>query len=162
MLQMPRGLESQATRTASHATGAFAPGVTVTDVTYRMLAADGGVKWRGLAVNGQYFFRWLNDFEADGPLPLASTFDHGGELSASYFVIPRKLMVYGRGSNVFGHFNDSWEAAGGVKWHFLPTERLWLNAEVMRVFKVPYTGAFTPYNAGLNGWVPMIQTILAF
>jgi len=143
-------------------TGAFAPGVTVDKATYRMYAIDGGLKWNGLAVNGQYFFRWLNDFEADGPLPLSSTFDHGGELSASYFVIPRKLMVYGRGSNVFGQFNASWEAAGGVKWHFLPTERLWLNAEVMRVFKVPYTGAFTPYNAGLNGWVPMIQTILAF
>jgi hypothetical protein len=33
------------------ATGAFAPGVTVSDVTYRMLAADAGVKWRGLSVN---------------------------------------------------------------------------------------------------------------
>ena len=33
------------------ATGAFAPGVTVSDVTYRMLAADARVKWRGLSVN---------------------------------------------------------------------------------------------------------------
>ena len=32
-------------------------------------------------------------------------------------------MVYGRGSMVFGQFGDSWEYAGGVKWHFLPTER---------------------------------------
>jgi hypothetical protein len=143
-------------------TGAFAPGVTVDKATYRMYAIDGGLKWNGLAVNGQYFFRWLNDFEADGPLPLTSTFDHGGELSASYFVIPQKLIVYGRESRVYGQFGNSWEYAGGVKWHFLPTERLWLNAEVMRVHKVPYTGAFTPYNAGLNGWVPMIQTILAF
>jgi hypothetical protein len=63
-------------------TGAFAPGVTVDQATYRLWAADGGVKWNGLAVNGQYFMRWLNDFEADGPLPLASTFDHGAELSA--------------------------------------------------------------------------------
>ncbi len=143
-------------------TGAFAPGVTVDKATYRMYAIDGGLKKSGLAVNGQYFFRWLNDFEADGPLPLASTFDHGGELSASYFVVPRKLIVYGRGSGVYGQFGNSWEYAGGVKWHFLPTERLWLNAEVMWVHKVPYTGAFTPYNAGLNGWVPMLQTILAF
>jgi hypothetical protein len=41
----------------------------VSDVTYRMLAADTGVKWRGLSVNAQYFFRWLNNFRADGPLP---------------------------------------------------------------------------------------------
>jgi hypothetical protein len=42
--------------------------------------------------------RWLSDFEADGPLPLQSTFDRGGELSASYFVVPKKTALYGRGS----------------------------------------------------------------
>ncbi len=51
---------------------------------------------------------------------------------------------------------------GGVKWYFLPTERLWLNAELMRVNDAPYSGAFTPYTAGMKGWVPMIQTVLAF
>ena len=71
-------------------TGAFAPGVTVDKATYKMWAIDGGIKWNGLAVNGQYFMRWLNDFEADGPLPLASTFDHGYELSAGYFVNPEE------------------------------------------------------------------------
>jgi hypothetical protein len=143
-------------------TGAFAPGVTVDKATYRMMAFDGGLKWNGLAVNGQYFFRRLDDFEADGPMPLTFTFDHGGELSASYFVIPKELMFYGRGSKVYGQFGNSYEYAGGLKWHFLPTERLWLNAELMRVHKVPYTGAFTPYNAGMSGWTPMVQTVLAF
>jgi hypothetical protein len=143
-------------------TGAFAPGVTVDQATYRMWAIDGGLKWNGLAVNGQYFRRWLDDFEADGPLPLASTVDYGGELSASYFVIPRELIVYVRGSAVWGEFGDSWEYAGGAKWHFLPTERLWLNAELMRVHRAPYSGAFTPYVAGMTGWTPMVQTIVAF
>jgi hypothetical protein len=32
----------------------------------------------------------------------------------------------------------------------------------MWVQGAPYGGAFTPYTAGLSGWVPMIQTILAF
>ena len=72
--------------------------VTVDKATYRMWAADGGIKWNGLAVNGQYFMRWLNDFEADGPLPLAFTFDHGGEVSARIFVNPKKPMPYVRGS----------------------------------------------------------------
>ena len=36
-------------------TGAFAPGVTVDQATYKMWAVDGGIKWNGLAVNGQYF-----------------------------------------------------------------------------------------------------------
>ena len=143
-------------------TGAFAPGVTVEKATYRMWAIDGGVKWNGFAVNGQYFMRWLSDFEADGPMPLDSTYDHGFELSASKFVIPKKVMLYGRGSMVFGHFRDSNEYAGGVRWNFLPTERIWLNAELMRVNRAPYSGGFTPYTAGMSGWAPMIQTVLAF
>jgi hypothetical protein len=143
-------------------TGAFAPGVTVDKALYKMWAIDGGIKYNGLAINGQYFMRWLSDFEADGPIPLASTFDHGYELSAGHFVIPRKLLVYVRGSQVFGEFGNSYEYAGGVKWHFLPTERLWLNAELMRVNRSPYNGAFTPYTAGMNTWAPMIQTIIAF
>ena len=143
-------------------TGSLAPGVTIEKATYQLYAIDAGLKWSGLAINGQYFFRRVDDFEADGPLPLTSMYDHGGELSASYFVIPRELTAYVKGSAVWGEFGNSWEYAGGVKWHFLPTERLWLNVELMRVHHAPYSGTFTPYTAGMNGWVPMIQTILAF
>jgi hypothetical protein len=143
-------------------TGAFAPGVTVEEATYELWAIDGGMKWNGLAVNGQYFFRWIKDLDANGPLPLDSTFDHGFELSALYFITPKKLGLYGRGSAVTGEFGDSWEYAGGVKWYPVRTERMWLNAELMHVHKAPYTGTFTPYTSGLDGLVPMIQALLAF
>jgi len=144
------------------ATGAFAPGVTVQEATYKMWAIDAGLKKKGFSVNGQYYFRWVGDFDADGPLPLASTFDHGFELSTGLFVVPRKLVLYARGSKVFGQFASPYEYAGGVKWYLLPTERLWMTGELARVHKAPYSGAFTPYTAGLDGWVPMIQTVLAF
>jgi len=143
-------------------TGAFAPGVTLQRALYKMWAIDGGLKYSGLAINGQYFMRWLSDFEADGPIPLTSTYDHGFELTAGHFVIPKKLQIYGRGSAVFGEFRNSSEYGAGVRWYFLPTERLWLNAELMRINHAPYGGAFTPYTAGLNGWAPMVQTVLAF
>jgi hypothetical protein len=143
-------------------TGAFAPGVTVQKALYKMWAIDGGLKKSGFSVNGQYYFRWLNDFEADGPLPLASTFDHGFELSTGKFVVPKKLMLYVRGSKVFGQFANPYEYGGGFKWYFLPTERLWMTGELMRVNRSPYSGAFTPYTAGMNGWMPMLQTVLAF
>jgi hypothetical protein len=143
-------------------TGAFAPGVTVEKATYRMWAIDGGIKRRGLAINGQYYFRWLKDFEADGPIPLSSTFDHCGELSASYFVIPKKLMLYGRGSGVVGHFGNSYEFAPGFKWYFVGNHRVWLNGEVIRVYKSPYGSSFTPYTGGMTGWVPVLQSIFTF
>ena len=144
------------------ATGAFAPGVTLQDATYKLWAVDGGIKWKGLAVNGQYFLRWLGDFVSDRPLPLASTFDHGGEVSAGYFVKPKQLMPYVRTSWVRGQFGNPYEYGAGVKWHFVPTERLWFNTEVFRINKAPYGGAFTPYTAGMTGWVPMVQALLAY
>jgi hypothetical protein len=143
-------------------TGAFALGVTVEKATYRMWAIDGGLKYNGFSINGQYYFRWLNDFLADGPLPLASTFDNGFELSAAKFIIPKTLTLYARGSKVFGQFRSPYEFAGGFKWYFLPTERVWLTGELMNVQRSPYSGAFTPYTAGITGWAPMIQTVLAF
>jgi len=143
-------------------TGAFAPDVTVEEAMYRMWAIDGGLKWNGLAVNGQYFMRWLDDFVANGPLPLDSTFDHGYERTAGHFVIPKKLQLYARGGQAFGQFGNSSEYGGGARWYYLPTERLWLNPELLKVNKAPYSGAFTPYTAGLNGWVPMLQLVLAF
>ena len=143
-------------------TGAFATGVTVQEATYKMWAIDGGLKKSGFSVNGQYYFRWLGDFEADGLLPLTSTFDHGFELSTGKFIIPKKLVFYVRGSKVFGQFANPSEYGGGFKWYMLPTERLWLTTELMRVTGAPYSGAFSPYTAGMNGWVPMIQTVLAF
>ena len=54
------------------------------------------------------------------------------------------------------------EYGGGARWYFLPTERLWLNPELIYVDRAPYTGAFTPYTAGMKGWTPMLQTVLAF
>ena len=144
------------------ATGAFAPGVTLNLATYRMLAIDGGIKWRGLAVNGQYYSRWLDNFVADGPLPLASTFDRGYEASASYFVVPKKFMLEARTSGVIGQFGNSSEYAGGFKWHFVPTERVWLQGEVMRIYRASYGSIITPYTAGMTGWTPLIQTIFSF
>ena len=143
-------------------TGAFAPGVTVDQATYKLWAVDAGIKWNGLAVNGQYFFRRVDDFSADGPLPLSSMYDHGFEVSVSDFVRPRKLSLYARGSMVYGEFNDSWEYAVGAKFHPVNTERFWLTVEAMNVHRVPYSGAFTPYTAGLDGWVPMLQGVIAF
>jgi hypothetical protein len=145
------------------ATGAFAPGVTVSNATYRMLAADGGLKWRGFAANGQYFFRWLNNFTADGPLPLSSTFDHGFEFVLSQFVVPKRLELYGRSSFVFGQFRNSYEYAPGVKWYILPNNhRVWLVAEGLRIVKSPLASIITPYNTGFTGWAPMLQWMFNF
>jgi hypothetical protein len=71
-------------------------------------------------------------------------------------------MLYGRTSWVTGEFKNSHEYGGGAKWYFLPTERIWMTAELFHIDGAPYNGAFTPYTTGMNGWVPMLQAVLAF
>ena len=89
----------------------------------------------GLALNGQHYARWLDSFEADGPLPINSTFDHGFETSLSAFVVPRKWELYGRTSYVFGQFGNSHEYAGGFKWYPVRDYRVRLVGEALRVYK---------------------------
>lgn len=144
------------------ATGAFAPGVTLEYATYRMWAIDGGFKWKGLSLNGQYYFRLLNDFVADGPLPLDSTFDHGFEFSAAHFFIPRKLELYGRSSHVFGQFGNSYEFAPGIKFYPFQDHRVWLTGEALRMVRSPVGGILTPYTGGMTGWAPMGQLMFNF
>ncbi len=144
------------------ATGAFAPGVTLQEATYRMLAVDAGFKYKGLAINAQYFFRWLDDFIADGPLPLASTFDHGGELSVADFVIPRRLELYARGSGILGQFGNSYEYAPGFKWYPVNNWRVWIVGEALRVHRSSVGSIITPYTAGMTGWEPLLQLMFNF
>ncbi|HEY2851794.1 MAG TPA: hypothetical protein VGJ18_03060 [Gemmatimonadaceae bacterium] len=58
-------------------TGALAPGVTLQKLTYDYLSVDAGAKLRGWTFMSEYYFRWLTDFVADGPLPLSSIHDNG-------------------------------------------------------------------------------------
>jgi hypothetical protein len=143
-------------------TGSLAPGVTVQLANYYMWAQDFGYKYRGFAFNGQYFFRWLNSFRADGPLPLARTFDHGFEASAGYFVCPKTLELYGRASAVFGEFRDSNEFAFGYNWHPWQNRGFRLTGEANHVESSPTNSIQTIYNSGMNGWNLVLQTQLYF
>ena len=57
-------------------TGALAPGVTVQNVNYRVLSFDAGLKYKGFFLQTEIYNRWLDDFKADGPLPVSSIHDY--------------------------------------------------------------------------------------
>jgi hypothetical protein len=79
----------------------FGPGITVTDARYRMTTVDGGFKYRGFSVEGEYFWRWLDDFKFLDPLTPtqfqsvpARLFDHAFQLQGTAMVVPQKLQAY--------------------------------------------------------------------
>ncbi|TWT66797.1 Phosphate-selective porin O and P [Posidoniimonas polymericola] len=98
--------------------GALAPGVRVLGVETLVASFDAGLKWRGWSVNGEYFLRSLHDFRADGALGVGSLYDYGYHAEVGCFLIPRRLDVNARLSQVSGMMGDSYERSGGLNWYW--------------------------------------------
>lgn len=82
--------------------GALSPGVTVSGVNVLFYGVDFAAKLRGWSFNSKIFMRWLDDFEADAPLPVASLMQRGFYAEGGRFLIPQKLDVNFRYSEVQG------------------------------------------------------------
>jgi hypothetical protein len=143
-------------------TGSLAPNVTVSLANFYLAAADFGIKWRGLAFNIEAMARWLNRFSADGPLPLSSMFDWGGEASLGYFVLKKKLETYLRSSFIDGTFATAVEGAVGVHFYPVKTRNVWLSAEVIGIKNSPFGSVLYIYSAGQTGVLVPVQFLLRF
>ncbi len=144
------------------ATGALAPGVTLSNADYFVWAIDAGFKFRGLALNTEFFQRWLRRFKADGPLPVSSMYDWGFDASLGYFVLRSRLELYGRTSMVRGPFGNGAEYAGGLNWYPFRKRGVWVNGEVTWVKDSVYSGVLYQYSAGATGTLFQVQTLLRF
>ncbi len=138
---------------------ALAPGVTVEKLDYNEMAMDAGFKYRGFSFQGEYYWRWLSDFQATGPLPLSSIFDQGFQVQGMQMVVPRRLGIYGTYGSVSDDFGRKpWELSGGVS--FFPTgTRSWrLNLHIIRVERSPTSSNFGFYASGQSGTTISIGT----
>jgi hypothetical protein len=136
-------------------TGALAPGVTVQEVDYRILSFDAGVKYRGFFLQTEIYSRWLDDFVADGVLPIASIFDQGFYVQGAFFPLPKKLEVYGATSQIIGDedagFDNSSEYLAGLNFYPANTRNHRLNFQVIDVNRSPVSSTFGYYVGGQSG-----------
>ena len=86
----------------------------INKATFSMLDLDAGLKWRGWSLEGEYYFRWLDDFKVTGSIPVTSLFDHGFQVYASTMLKPNYWQAYFSGSKIFGEYGDPWDAAVGL------------------------------------------------
>jgi hypothetical protein len=137
-------------------TGALAPGVTIDNADYRVLAIDAGIKLRGFFLQAEYYQRWLDNFDADGLLPVAEIKDSGFYVQAAFFPIKQKLELYGITSQIYGDddagFGDSSEYGIGMNWYPYPTRNHRLNVQLLDVNKSPVSSTFGYYTGGQDGW----------
>jgi len=135
--------------------GALAPGVTVDRVDYRVLSFDAGVKYKGFFLQAEYYNRWLDNFQADGPLPVGQIHDTGFYVQAAFYPVPKKLEVYAATSQIFGDeaagFANSSEYLAGANFYPTNSRNHRLNVQVIDVHHSPVSSAFGYYVGGQDG-----------
>lgn len=140
----------------------FGPGITITDATYRMLDVDAGLKYRGFALEGEYYWRWLNNFKGTDTEGLKSLFDHGFQLQASAMVIPKTLQFYLGTSRINGQFGNPWDIRSGFNWFPWKNKVVRWNNEWLYLYKSPVGYSSVPFALGGKGSVFHSTLELAF
>ena len=140
----------------------FGDGITVNEVDYRMTSFDGGIKYQGLALEGEYYRRWLSGYTGVNVGGIPDISDHGYQIQASAMAIPKTFQLYFGASQVFGDYGDQWEIRGGQNWWPMKQRGIRLNGELMYVDHSPVGYTAYPYPVGAKGPVFHINLELNF
>ena len=141
---------------------AFGTGGSVRKATYQMLSMNAAAKYKGLSLEGEYYFRWVDNFETTAPVPVSNLYDTGFQLQASGMLIPRKLQAYVTYSKIFGEYGDPGDTALGFNWFPTPYRPFRVNAQALYLDHSPVGGSAFPSQVGATGWVYYVDAILAF
>jgi hypothetical protein len=144
----------------------FGPGVTITDARWRMTSFDGAFKYRGFALEGEYFQRWIDNFKfLEGVNPssrVKDLFDHGFQIQGSAMVVPQTLQAYVGHSKIFGEFGKPWDLRFGVNWFPFKSKVVRWNTEGLYLYKSPVGYSSVPFAVGGRGFVFHSSWELAF
>jgi|WetSurMetagenome_2_1015567.scaffolds.fasta_scaffold57951_2 hypothetical protein len=133
--------------------GLFAPGTQVDDARYQMASFDGGVKYLGFALEGEYYLRRIDNFRGRGTIaiPVQKLLDNGFQLQASAMVVDKILQLYGTYSSINGEYGNPSEYRAGVNWFVYKNQVVRWNFEFIHETNNPVGGLSLPYQVGGNG-----------
>jgi hypothetical protein len=140
----------------------FGEGITVNEVDYHMVSIDAGVKYKGMSLEGELYWRWLRNFAGLDTGGIPDINDTGYQVQASAMAVPKILQVYVGSSQVYGDFGDPWEVRGGANWYVIKERGLRVNGEVMYVNGSPVGYTAYPYAVGSHGPVFHINLEMNF
>ena len=147
-------------------TGALAPAVTVNEADVRPLSFAAAMKYRGIFLQAEMFQRWIDDMDADGPLPAAQIADKGFYVQGAFYPIKKKLELYGAASWVYGDtdagFDNSHKYLAGANIFWFNTRNIRTNVQVMQVHRSPASSTFGFYVGGQKGPTVSVATSLLF
>jgi hypothetical protein len=140
----------------------FAPGTSVTDVTYKMASFDGGLKYHGASLEGEYFLRWLDHFKGPGTAGLPTVFSHGFQMQASAMLVPKTLQFYLGGSTIYGKYGNPWDFRSGLSFFPFKTRVVRWNNEFLYLHRSPVGYTSVPFALGGTGAIFHTNLELAF
>ena len=132
---------------------AFNTGGQIEKATYQMLDLDGGLKWLGWSLEAEYYFRWLDNFDVIGSIPVTNLFDHGFQVYASTMLKPDYLQAYLSGGKIFGAYGDPWDFAAGLTYFPFGYKEVRMNAQALYMDRSAVGYTAVPYVVGGTGWV---------
>jgi len=144
------------------AVDAFGTPGRITEARYQMMALNAGVKYRGYALEFEYYSRWLDNFKVNGIVPVTDLKDTGFQLQASAMLIPKTLQLYASGSKIYGDYGNPSDIAVGF--NYFPFERRDLRVNVMGLWvdRSPVGYTAYPIPVGANGFTFVSDFSLAF
>jgi hypothetical protein len=140
----------------------FGQGITVTDATYKMTSLDGGLKYRGYSLEGEYFWRWLDHFKGPGTTGLPTVFSHGFQMQASMMLLPSILQPYLGGSTIYGKYGNPWDFRAGLNYFPFKNKVVRWNNEFLYLHKSAVGYTSVPFAVGGTGPVFHTSLELAF
>lgn len=143
-------------------TGALAPTVTVSSFDVILYGVDAAVKYRGWSANAEVFFRWIQNIEADGALPVSELFQRGFYVEGGKFLIPQTLDFNVRYSQVNGRYGNASDYAAGFNWWPLDTSNLKLSLDLTYVDGSPLNNSSSDILVGDDGALVRAQVDAAF
>jgi len=134
-------------------TGALANGVTVEKVRYQMVSAAAGMKYRGFWLQSEGYGRKLDNFVADGRLPVGVVRDSGFYVQVADMIVPKRFELYGATSYIFSNYGHPKEFIVGGNYYPWDTRNIRLNTQLINVGHSPVSSTFGFYLGQLTGQV---------
>lgn len=131
----------------------FGNGIQVYNATYHMSSLDAGIKYEGYALEGEFYWRWMNGFTGPGTesLTFDMLVDNGFQLMGSSMLLPKTLQLYVVWAKVFGQYGIPWEVRGGVNFYPFENQVVRCNLECIHTEHSPVGGLSLPYQVGGTG-----------
>ncbi len=141
---------------------AFGPNSQVQKALYQMASFNGGIKYRGFSLDGEYFMRWISKMQVTGQIPVKNLYDSGFTTQASVMLVQKLLQIYGTGSYINGQYGKPSEITCGLNWYVFKSRMFRVNPEVMFEKHSPVGYLSYPTVVGANGTVYMVNLELFF